>query len=353
MKTHVLTIGPDYRTLKGGIASVLEVYSKYDKEFKFLPTHSSESTIKNILIFPLKYFHILFFLLIHPNYKLVHIHSASYISFYRKYLFFLTIKYILRRKIIYHIHGSEYQIFVENSNRFVGVMIKHMMEKSDAIICLSIQWKQFFEENFILRSIYILNNIISIPVDIVKNREDKKIRFLLLGRVGKRKGIFDLIDTVYKNRDYFLGKIELFIGGDGEIDRLKQEIKEYRIEEIVQYVGWVSSTKKDRLLVNADVYLLPSYNEGLPISILEAMSYKKPIISTDVGGISTIVKNGFNGFLIEAGDKEALFTKMKYFIENREKIDEYGLNSFQLSKDFLPEKVIKNLHILYTKVRKI
>jgi len=353
MKTHVLTIGPDYRTLKGGIASVLEVYSKYDKEFKFLPTHSSESTIKNILVFPLKYFHILFFLLIHPNYKLVHIHSASYISFYRKYLFFLTVKYILRRKIVYHIHSGKYKVFYKNANIFVALMIKQMVEKSDIVICLSIQWKEFFEENFTLKSIYILNNIIPTPIEIIKNREDEKVIFLLLGRVGKNKGIFDIIETVYKNRDYFIGKIEIFIGGDGEIDRLKQEIKKYRIEEIVKYIGWVSGTKKDRLLANADVYLLPSYNEGLPISILEAMSYKKPIISTDVGGISTIVKNGFNGFLIEAGDKEALFTKMKYFIENREKIDEYGLNSFQLSKDFLPEKVIKNLHILYTKVRKI
>ena len=361
MKINVLTIGPDYRTLKGGIASVLEVYSNHDKQFKFLPTHSSESTIKNILLFPLKYFQILFFLLTHPSYKIVHIHGSSYISFYRKYLFFLTLKYILRRKIIYHIHGSEYQIFIENSNKIVGMLIRHMMEKSDAIICLSIQWKQFFEENLTLKSIYILNNIIPLPVEtirnitknIIKNEKDEKISFLLLGRVGKRKGIFDLIDTVQKNRDYFLGKIEIVIGGDGEIERLNREITEYGLEEIVRYVGWVCGEEKDRLLANSDVYLLPSYNEGLPISILEAMSYKKPIISTDVGGISTIVKNSFNGFLIEAGDKKALFTAMKYFIENREKIDEYGHNSFQISKDFLPEKVIKDLHIIYKKVKTI
>jgi len=357
MKINVLTIGPDYKTLKGGIASVLEVYSKYDKEFTFLPTYSSENTVKNILFFPFKYFHILFFLLTHPSYKLVHIHGSSYISFYRKYLLFLTIKYLLRRKIIYHIHGAKYHVFIKNTNQLVGMMIKQMLEQSDGIICLSIQWKQFFEKNLTLKKIYILNNIVPLPSDtvknIVKNREDKKISFLLLGRVGKRKGIFDLIDTVYKNRDYFLGKIEIVIGGDGEIERLKKEIKEYRLEEIVQYVGWVSGTKKDTLLANSDVYLLPSYNEGLPISILEAMSYKKPIISTDVGGISTIVKNNFNGFLIKAGDKEALFAGMKYFIENREKIDEYGHNSFQISKDFLPEKVIKNLHIIYSKVREI
>jgi len=353
MKTRVLTIGPDYRTLKGGIASVLKVYSKYDKEFKFLPTYSSENTVKNILFFPFKYFYILFFLLTHPSYKLVHIHGSSYISFYRKYLLFLTIKYLLRRKIIYHIHSGKYQVFIENTNRLVAMMIKQMVEQSDGIICLSIQWKEFFEKKFRLKSISILNNIIPFPVESVKNREDKKVRFLLLGKVGEGKGIFDLIETVYKNQNYFRDKIEIMIGGDGEIDRLKQEIKEYRLEETIKYIGWVSGTKKDRLLANSDVYLLPSYNEGLPISILEAMSYKKPIISTDVGGISTIVKNDFNGFLIKAGDKNALFAGMKYFIENREKIDEYGLNSFQLSKDFLPDKVIKNLHIIYSKVREI
>ena len=59
MKIDVLTIGPDYKTLKGGIASVLEVYSKYDEQFKFLPTHSSKSTIKNILVFLLNLFEFL------------------------------------------------------------------------------------------------------------------------------------------------------------------------------------------------------------------------------------------------------------------------------------------------------
>lgn len=61
------------------------------------------------------------------------------------------------------------------------------------------------------------------------------------------------------------------------------------------------------MLNGADVYVLPSYKEGLPISILEAMSYSLPVISTRVGGIPEIIMNGKNGLLINPGDKEALY----------------------------------------------
>jgi len=351
---NVLTIGPDYRTLKGGVASVLEVYAKYDKLFTFLPTYSSENNLINILLFPLKYFKIILFLLFNPSYKIVHIHGASRISFYRKYFMFLSIKYILHRKVIYHIHGAEYHLFMEETSSFIKKCIFNMLEQADAIICLSIQWKEFFNKQVNLKSIYILNNTISLPVEYMQSEERKngKILFLLLGRIGERKGIFDLINVIGENKNYFKNKIKVIIGGDGDTERMLREIEEYKIGELIDYVGWVSGDKKDNLLIKSDVNILPSYNEGLPISILESMSYKMPIISTDVGGISTIVKNNYNGFLIEAGDTQELFNSIKYFIENQEKIKEYGDNSFKIVQDFLPEKVINDLHQIYDAVLK-
>jgi glycosyltransferase involved in cell wall biosynthesis len=349
----ILTIGPDYKTLKGGVASVLSVYAKYDKSFKFLPTYSSEKNILNVLLFPLKYFKILFFLLFNPSYKIVHIHGASRISFYRKYFLFLNIKYLLGRKVVYHIHGAEYHLFMEESSPFIKKCILNMLEQSDAVICLSIQWKDFFKKQANLKSIYILNNTISMPVEYIKTKQSDKIIFLLLGRIGERKGIFDLINVIGENQDYFRDKIKVIIGGDGEIERMLNEIRQYNIEDIIDYVGWVSGDDKDKLLIKSDVNILPSYNEGLPISILESMSYKMPIISTDVGGISTIVKNNYNGFLIEAGDIKELFNSMKYFIENKTKIAEYGNNSFEIIQDFLPEKVIKDLHKIYDALLKV
>ena len=350
---QVLTIGPDYHTLKGGIASVLSVYADYDKNFTFLPTYSSENNIVNILISPVKFFNIVWFLLTHPNYKIVHIHGASRISFYRKYLLFITLKYIVRRKVIYHIHGGEYHEFIDESSLITKFYIRHILEKSDAVICLSVQWFDFFDKYYNIKNLYILNNIVSLPLKrSTKNDDDKRITFLLLGRIETRKGMFDLLEMIKNHKDYFNNKVIVKIGGDGEIEKLQNMIHEYRLETIVEYVGWVSGERKLDLLNKSDIYILPSYNEGLPISILEAMSFKMPIISTDVGGISTIVKNDENGKLIMPGEQEALFEAMKFFVEHQEVIPQYGDISFQWVQDFFPEMVISNLHKIYDNVMK-
>ena len=75
-----------------------------------------------------------------------------------------------------------------------------------------------------------------------------KLQLLFLGEIGNRKGIFDLIDSIEKYKDRFNGRLKLFIGGDGEIQKLKKKIKESRLEDIVTYVGWVKGDEKQKLL---------------------------------------------------------------------------------------------------------
>jgi len=345
-----LTIGPDYRTLKGGIASVLSVYAKYDPVFKFLPTYSSENNFLNILGFPKKYLHILFFLIANREYKIVHIHGASQVSFYRKYIIFLSVKYLLGRKVIYHIHGGAYHKFEKNSGSIIKKSIHHMIDKSNAIICLSNSWKQYYTSSFHAKRVFVLNNIIPKPKLNNKIREKKIIHFLFLGKIYKEKGIYDLLEVIQENKDYLHGKVKITIGGNGETDILERMIDEFKVSDIVEFIGWVSGEKKDKLLAESDIFILPSYYEGLPISILEAMSYRSSIISTDVGGISTIVKNDKNGFLIKPRDKNAIFNSIQFFIENKEKIEEFGKNSFKYIEEFLPDRVIEDLHKIYNRV---
>lgn len=108
--------------------------------------------------------------------------------------------------------------------------------------------------------------------------------------MGKRKGIYDILDVLSEHREEFLNKLEFLFGGDGDVEQVQAIIREQNLNNIAKYQGWVSGIKKERLLNQADAYILPSYNEGLPISVLEAMSYSLPIISTTVGGIPEILK---------------------------------------------------------------
>ena len=104
------------------------------------------------------------------------------------------------------------------------------------------------------------------------------------------------------------------------------------------------------MLNSCDVYILPSYHEGLPISVLEAMSYGKPVISTNVGGIPEIVKPGFNGWLFQPGDHQALNTIIREAMNNKDLLKQYGNNSLRLSKNYTPESVFQSLNQLYKQV---
>ena len=111
------------------------------------------------------------------------------------------------------------------------------------------------------------------------------------------------------------------------------------------FEGWVSGEKKTRLLNWADVYILPSFNEGLPISILEAMSYGCPVISTPVGGIPEVVRD--NGTLVTPGDSEEIFRAIAKYVDNPEIIQTEGKESVTNVAPYLAENVMKELKELY------
>jgi glycosyltransferase involved in cell wall biosynthesis len=136
-----------------------------------------------------------------------------------------------------------------------------------------------------------------------------------LGLIGDRKGVFDLLKVVKRLIDDAY-PIKLTIGGNGEIRRLLGEIKNYGIAKDVQYRGWIGDKERDLILRESDIFILPSYAEGMPMAILEAMAYSVPVVSTKVGGIPELISDGETGYLINPGDLDALYKKIAYMSEN-------------------------------------
>ena len=346
---NTLFIAPNYKKRKGGIASVLGTYSVNIKNFNFLPSAYFLNKWLNFIFLPLMLINYSFYLLLNRNIKIVHIHGASRGSFYRKYFYFLIGKKVFSKKIIYHIHGAEYHIFFKQANRILKRLVSNMINYSDGLIVLSSEWSVYFKENFEQKNIYVVNNIVPYNHRISKP-EPEIIKFLFLGKIGNRKGIFDLLNILSQNVDLFKNDIKLIIGGDGEVNKLKLFIKENNLNKIVEYVGWVSGEKKNELLNSTDVLILPSYNEGLPISLLEAMSYSMPIISTNVGGIPQVLTDLENGRMVEPGDFKQIEEAISFYIENKTKIALHGKNSYEKVQFFFPEKVITNLEYIYNKL---
>lgn len=343
----ILTIGPNYQYHRGGIGAVIEIYSKYFVKFKFLASYKVGTSIYKSFFFIGSIFKLFKLLIFDRKIQIIHIHGASYGSFFRKFFIFLAAKYLFRKKVIYHIHGGGFANFEKNSNLILRKAIKLLIENVDVVICLSESWKKFFMENFKPNKIIIIHNIIDYPHLSVFKEKENIITLLFLGLICDAKGIFELIEVIFRNKEKYKDKIRLIIGGNGEIDRLNNIIQQQQLEGLVEFVGWISNKEKTTWLQKSDIYILPSYKEGLPISILEAMSYGQAIISTNVGGIPEIVIPEKNGILIEPGNLSEIETAINFFLEHPEMIEIYGLESKQYAKKHLPDSVIMELTTIY------
>ena len=98
------------------------------------------------------------------------------------------------------------------------------------------------------------------------------------------------------------------------------------------------------------MYILPSFNEGLPIGILEAMAYGHPIISTPVGGIPEVLKDGVNGIMVEPGNVEQIGNAIFTLVEHKGLIREYGNHSLEIVQPYLPESVFATLSSMYNQL---
>ncbi len=337
---NILTIGIDYRVVRGGVAAVENVYSTFYQPFNHVTTTVTNGQVKKLLVLCKAILQFLYWMLFHPEIKIVHVQGSVGASFWRKAIFIYIAKFF-HKKVVWHMHAGRFAVFYQQ-HRYA---VRKVVNKSDVIIALSEYWKEYFKNEFPTKRVEIIKNVISAPR--VHKQQTGYFTLLFLGLLGKNKGIYDLLECIRDHKVEFQGKLKLYIGGNGEIEHVKQLIKEYDIADITIFEGWVSGDKKIELLNKSDAYILPSYKEGLPISILEAMSYGMPIISTPVGGIPEIVSNGENGYLVEPGNKEDIYKAIISLLNDSDLRNRMGSVSLSRVGEHLPEYVEKQLETLY------
>lgn len=347
---NALHIGPNYHNHKGGMGAVIDMYQRKIFNFNFISSYEGNyGTVANVPYFLFALLKITWVLYTDKKIKILHIHSAAHGSFYRKYLVFLLGSFVFKKKVIFHLHAGNFETFFNRSGIFTKKSIAYLINNSECVIVLSEIWMEFIKSHFKPKNLIILNNPIELPIiNQDSNFVDSKLtHFLFLGRIVESKGIFDLINVLYENRVYYRNKLKLSVGGDGEFEKLKYFIISNQMQDMIEYIGWVDGCKKKNSLSSCNTLILPSYFEGSPISILEAMSYGKAIIATNVGGIPEIVQDGVNGFLIRPGDTLALKEKIDFMISNKECSLSMGHKSREIIYKYDVLEVIKQMESLY------
>jgi glycosyltransferase involved in cell wall biosynthesis len=261
------------------------------------------------------------------SYDLVHIHLSYGASFYRKLLFFLIAR-MSRKRTIIHLHGSRFQEFYDEAPAVVKRLISYMFNNADAVLVLSRQWQNFVGRISVNPEVHILFNG-SFPRELPARQSNEVPVITFMGRLGSRKGIYDLIEAFDRLRAKGC-RAELLLCGDGDTDKVSEIVRARGLESCVKVLGWVEGDQKEAIYLRSDIFILPSYNEGLPGAIVEAMSYGLPVIASDVGGIPEAVNDGVNGILVRAGDVTAITQAMGALLRDPARRRKMGLASAEL-----------------------
>jgi glycosyltransferase involved in cell wall biosynthesis len=302
----------------GGISSVVNVYrsaglfQRYP--IYYLATHCDGEAGAKLRLMMRAMLQFIW-LLLQNKVGLVHIHMSSRASFWRK-SFFVVVAFLRGVPTIIHLHGSEFAVFYDmecgNGTKW---FVRFVFNRATKVIVLSHTWKIWVCGMCTNANVDVIYNPVVFPLEQTAWDQRKKGAVLFLGRLGKRKGCYDLLDaaTMISARS---SDFALLFGGDGEIKEIEARAAALGLSGKVKTLGWVKGSDKERSLSSAKIYALPSYNEGLPMSVLEAMAAGLPILSTLVGGIPEAVSDGIEGFLVEPGDINSLAERLEYLLLN-------------------------------------
>jgi glycosyltransferase involved in cell wall biosynthesis len=242
---------------------------------------------------------------------LVHIHMASRASFWRKSIVCFMAR-ARGRPYILHLHGAEFAQFYQDEcgpreQRFIRSIFEH----AALVIALSDEWRQRVLRICPGATVEVLPNAVELPDARLLNAPQTNVpTVLFLGSLGRRKGTYDLVRAFAQIADEF-PTARLLLGGDGDIAHTRALAEQLGISGRVECLGWMGAAEKPRAFAAATVFALPSYAEGLPMALLEAMSFGLPVLTTPVGGIPQLVKHDENGWLIQPGHIDELAAALR------------------------------------------
>jgi glycosyltransferase involved in cell wall biosynthesis len=351
-RKFVLVLGPALDA-RGGVATVLNVYKEFGlferNNVLHVVTHSDGPLLLKLAVAFRACFHVAWQLSVGAV-SLIHSHTSERSSFWRKSIFFFLAK-LAGVPFITHLHAPEFdKFYCAECGPIRKWLVRLVLEGSARVVVLADFWKSEMEKVCPAAQLTRIYN----PIRVAGNFEQKNRKpyfFLFLGRLGKRKGVTDLVRAIREVKKV-IPEVKLFCGGDGEIEAVRNEIESFDLSRNVEVLGWLDSAQKQRLFQECACLILPSYGEGLPMAILEAMSVGLAVIATPVGGIPECVQHGLNGLIIPVGDVDLLASEIISIAKlDKNPYEMGGYGRALVQERFSPEVVLADVEKLYNDVR--
>ena len=350
MRVKVLQMGPAL-DVRGGITTVEQLICDYLPPYasvRHVATIGEGSKLSSAAVFA-RAVHTLSRTLADIDPAIVHIHFASRGSALRK-LFLANMVIRARRPLILHAHGASFDQFHRSLPAPVRSLVCRVLQQASVLIALSSQWRDFYvhECEVSPSQVVVLPNPVRVPSRVPDRAGRTQVQFLHLGRLGKRKGGYDVVNAFAALPDALRDRARLVLAGDGDVEGMKKLAAPFG--ERIRVLSWIDAHERDRLLAESDVFVLPSYAEGVPMALLEAMAAGLPCITTPVGGIPDVFTHGTEGLLVTPGDAGQLRAAMTTFIGDEPARLAAGKRAYESARAFDVHAYARRLADIYQRI---
>ena len=280
---------------------------------------------------------------------LVHVHGASNASFWRK-SGLIALALVFRKPVIFHLHGGGFVEFYRRCGRLGRSWIRFILNHTARVVIVSDSWRAALAPITSARVVRIYNPLSDPALLDLIPEQSPDVRILFLGRITAAKGISELLEAFAQVRKRN-PSVVLALAGDGDLEAARQSARALGVADAVEVHGWVGTEEKQALLQSSNVFVLPSYTEGLPMALLEAMAAGLAVVATGVGGIPDVIADGLSGLLIAPRSTAALAAALDKAVSDQQLRKNLGQEAKRrIRAQFMPDQIVTEIESLYKEV---
>ncbi|MDZ7812105.1 MAG: glycosyltransferase family 4 protein [Ideonella sp.] len=266
----------------------------------------------------------------------VHVNMAERLSLFRKCAVVVWAR-ALGVPVVLHLHAAQLHHFYAQLPRPVQTGVRWVFSLATRCLVLGEAGRRFVTQTLAVPPERVEIVVNGVPRQPTQRRADPqghspRRRLVFLGNLSERKGVSDLLRALAQSRQAQQGWVDAVFVGGGDVAHYQALAQSLGVQAQVQFVGWADQAQAAQHLAQADALALPSYDEGLPLVILEALGQGVAVIATPVGEIPQALQHGQDAWLVPPGDIAALAAGIDALLSDdalRQRLEQRGLSLYE------------------------
>ncbi len=277
-----------------------------------------------------------------------HVHVSRRGSLLRKGVVCCMLR-VLRSRYVIHSHPADTDLFHAWMPAWARRWVLWGFAGAYRVLVLTRFWQEHFMGLLGLpeERVLLMPNPAELPAEMPQRTRDGGMQFLFLGRLGVRKGTFDLIRAFAGLPEKLRAECRLTMAGDGEVEVARALARKLGCADRISFPGWVGAAEVNQLLRESHALALPSYAEGMAMALLEGLSWGLAVVTTGAGGNEDFLEDGRNSLLVTPGNVEEIRTALTRLIESPELAEQLGRAARVTARRYSVEQYVETLSGLY------